>query len=122
MRQSYLEMHGAGNRIVVIDRRSASTPAAAADALSALTAGGVKFDQLMWLEAAEDPAHAGRYRVFNVDGSEVEQCGNGARCLVRAISGRGGLSGRSRRFCRNRLIALEQRPVGPADRACPAVR
>jgi diaminopimelate epimerase len=90
MRQSYLEMHGAGNRIVVIDRRSASTPAAAADALSALTAGGVKFDQLMWLEAAEDPAHAGRYRVFNVDGSEVEQCGNGARCLVRAISGRGG--------------------------------
>lgn len=86
MRQSYLEMHGAGNRIVVIDRRSATTPVDASDALDALNAAGVAFDQLMWLEAAADPAHAGRYRVFNVDGSEVEQCGNGARCLVRAIA------------------------------------
>jgi diaminopimelate epimerase len=51
---------------------------------------GVEFDQLMWLEAAEEPAHAGRYRVFNVDGSEVEQCGNGARCLVLPLARHGG--------------------------------
>ena len=92
MRLKYLEMHGAGNRIVVVDRRHAPAPAAVDDALRALTAAGLRFDQLMWLEAPHDQAHAGRYRVFNIDGSEVEQCGNGARCVVRAITP-GGATG-----------------------------
>lgn len=86
MRLSYLEMQGAGNRIVVVDRRAAGGRVNVSDVLSGLAGNGLAFDQLMWLEAPADPAHAGRYRVFNVDGSEVEQCGNGARCLARALT------------------------------------
>lgn len=105
MRLSYLEMHGAGNRIVVVDRRHGPASGSVADVLRALTASGLRFDQLMWLEAPDDSTHAGRYRVFNVDGSEVEQCGNGARCVVRAIF----LDGYS-----DRDLVLES-PAGPVE-------
>jgi diaminopimelate epimerase len=44
----------------------------------------------MWVSRAEDPAHAARYRVFNADGSEVEQCGNGVRCVVRVLTRESG--------------------------------
>ena len=40
------------------------------------------FDQLMWLSPAREPGSALAYRVFNADGSEVEQCGNGVRCVA----------------------------------------
>ena len=43
---------------------------------------GVGFDQALMLEPPRDPAHRVFYRVFNSDGTEVEQCGNGARCIA----------------------------------------
>jgi len=44
----------------------------------------------MWVEASDDPAIAARYRVFNSDGSEVEQCGNGVRCVASHLANESG--------------------------------
>ena len=41
----------------------------------------------MWVTMAKDPTHLASYRVFNADGSEVEQCGNGVRCVARILAG-----------------------------------
>jgi diaminopimelate epimerase len=46
---------------------------------------GVGFDQLLVVEAPYDPETDFHYRIFNADGSEVEQCGNGARCFARFV-------------------------------------
>ncbi len=48
---------------------------------------GVGFDQLLILEETEQPGLAAFYRIFNSDGSEVEQCGNGVRCIARYLAG-----------------------------------
>jgi diaminopimelate epimerase len=79
----FTKMHGAGNDFVVIDRRRASAPLdlamvrAMADRHS-----GVGYDQLLTLETADAPGYAARYTIYNADGSQAEQCGNGVRCLV----------------------------------------
>jgi diaminopimelate epimerase len=46
---------------------------------------GVGFDQLLLVEPPSNPDVDFRYRIFNADGSEVEQCGNGARCFARFV-------------------------------------
>ena len=46
---------------------------------------GVGFDQLLIVEPPQNPDVDFRYRIFNSDGSEVEQCGNGARCFARFV-------------------------------------
>ncbi|MFP5384071.1 MAG: diaminopimelate epimerase, partial [Gammaproteobacteria bacterium] len=50
---------------------------------------GVGFDQLLVVEPPDSPEADFRYRIFNADGGEVEQCGNGARCFARFVRGRG---------------------------------
>jgi len=50
---------------------------------------GIGFDQLLIVEAATQEQVDFRYRIFNADGSEVEQCGNGARCFARFVYDRG---------------------------------
>lgn len=50
---------------------------------------GVGFDQLLWVGPPTSPEADFDYRIFNADGSEVGQCGNGARCLARFIFERG---------------------------------
>ena len=50
---------------------------------------GVGCDQLLVVEPARTPGVDFRYRIFNADGGEVEQCGNGARCFVRFVHDRG---------------------------------
>lgn len=79
-----MKMHGTGNRILVIDNRDAGISPPAEDRLRQLgdTSTGPGFDQLMWLEQTASPETVASYRVFNADGSEVEQCGNGLRCLA----------------------------------------
>jgi diaminopimelate epimerase len=47
---------------------------------------GIGFDQLLWLEAPKRAGDDIHYRIFNTDGSEAEQCGNGARCIARLIA------------------------------------
>jgi diaminopimelate epimerase len=50
---------------------------------------GIGFDQLLQIEPATSPAADFRYRIFNRDGSEVEHCGNGARCFAKYVHDKG---------------------------------
>lgn len=95
MRLSFTKMHGAGNDFAVIDAtRAPFTLDEAARRRLGDRRFGIGFDQLLVIEPATDDADF-RYRIFNADGSEAEQCGNGARCVARFIRER-GLSGASR--------------------------
>jgi len=90
MKLRFTKMHGLGNDFVVIDATRAPvdlTPArvkAIADRHF-----GVGCDQLLVVEPASRADVDFRYRIFNADGGEVEQCGNGARCFVRFVHDRG---------------------------------
>ncbi len=90
MHVAYFEMHGAGNRILVVDRRDDDLSPPSGDRVRQLAndSTGPVFDQLMWVMRAQDAQNDARYRVFNSDGSEVEQCGNGVRCVARVLAGK----------------------------------
>jgi diaminopimelate epimerase len=85
-------MHGTGNLILVVDQRAENLPPPGPEKLRRLgsNATGPGFDQLLWLGPSDDPSCIASYRVFNADGSEVEQCGNGVRCVARYLSERPG--------------------------------
>jgi len=85
-------MHGTGNQILVVDQRDETTSLPSPEQLREIgnEATGPGFDQLMWVTASDDPAFAASYRVFNNDGSEVEQCGNGVRCVASLLANQGG--------------------------------
>ncbi len=84
MQLAYLKMHGAGNQIVVVDQRQSNLPPPSAAELRRMgdEKTGPGFDQLMWVGPARDGSMSASYRVFNADGSECEQCGNGVRCIA----------------------------------------
>jgi len=88
MRIPYRKMHGTGNLILIVDQRAAKLPVPDAEKLRELgsEATGPGFDQLIWLTPADNGTSVARYRVFNSDGSEVEQCGNGVRCVARYLA------------------------------------
>lgn len=88
MQVAYFKMQGTGNRILVVDRRRDDLPPPGASRLRELGSDteGPGFDQLMWVSSSSDPQYEARYRVFNADGSEVEQCGNGVRCVARLLA------------------------------------
>jgi len=86
----FSKMHGLGNDFVVLDgiRQAVSLTPEQLRYLADRNF-GVGCDQILLVEA---PSQAGvdfRYRIFNADGSEVEQCGNGARCFVRFVHEQG---------------------------------
>lgn len=82
----FTKMQGLGNDFMVIDAVHQSFYANAEQIQAwADRHFGVGFDQLLIVAKATDSAADFRYRIFNADGSEVEQCGNGARCLARFI-------------------------------------
>ena len=83
MRIEFLKMQGLGNDFLVFDAP------AAADSLDggklralADRRTGIGFDQALMLESPRDASNRVFYRVFNSDGTEAEQCGNGARCIA----------------------------------------
>ncbi|MEO7404691.1 MAG: diaminopimelate epimerase [Burkholderiales bacterium] len=82
----FTKMHGAGNDFVVIDciSQRVNMTRALARAIADRHR-GVGCDQLLLVESAPSPDVDFRYRIFNADGGEVEQCGNGARCFVRFV-------------------------------------
>ena len=83
-------MHGAGNDFVVVDATSKPfTLDAAQIRLLADRRLGVGCDQVLVVEAGDRSGVDFRYRIFNSDGGEVEQCGNGARCFVIFVRHRG---------------------------------
>lgn len=89
MQLPYVKMSGTGNRILVIDNRRLRSVIPSQAELKRLgdEASGPGFDQLMWLLPAESSDALAAYRVFNRDGTQVEQCGNGLRCVARYLGG-----------------------------------
>ncbi len=90
MRIEFSKMQGLGNDFLVFD-----APVAAAGVLDPLRLRaladrrtGVGFDQALMLEAPRNPQSRAFYRIFNSDGTEVEQCGNGARCIASLLVSR----------------------------------
>src|SRR3989338_6278744 len=89
MKIPFTKMHGLGNDFVVINNL---------DRIFSLTAEqirrmadrytGIGFDQLLLIEPPLTPDVDFHYRIFNADGGEVAQCGNGARCFARYVSER----------------------------------
>ncbi len=76
-------MHGLGNDFVVIDCRSRPLDLTRAEiAQLGDRHTGVGFDQLLTVEPASDLSCAFRYGIYNKDGSEASQCGNGVRCVA----------------------------------------
>jgi diaminopimelate epimerase len=90
MKLTFVKMHGLGNDFVVLDGiRQAIELTPAQLRLLADRHFGVGCDQILLVEAARQPGVDFRYRIFNADGGEVEQCGNGARCFVRFVHEQG---------------------------------
>jgi diaminopimelate epimerase len=90
MKLNFTKMQGAGNDFVVID--CVTKPVQLTTAQIQHIANrffGVGCDQLLMVESTSTPNVDFRYRIFNADGGEVEQCGNGARCFVRFVSEKG---------------------------------
>ncbi|UOO82831.1 diaminopimelate epimerase [Uruburuella testudinis] len=86
----FTKMHGLGNDFMVVDGINQQfDPRQAPLTRWADRHTGVGFDQLLLVEKAASDAVDFRYRIFNADGSEVEQCGNGARCFVRFVLDKG---------------------------------
>ncbi len=88
MQVSFRKMHGAGNDFLIIDQRKGGQDTPAPEVIQKLAERrtGVGFDQLMWIESPRDVESVAFYRVFNADGREVEQCGNGVRCVAWVIA------------------------------------
>ncbi|HYK15059.1 MAG TPA: diaminopimelate epimerase [Burkholderiales bacterium] len=86
MRLKFTKMHGLGNDFVVLDATRAPL-ALDRDQLRFLADRhfGIGCDQILQVEPPRSPDTDFYYRIFNADGGEVEQCGNGARCFVRFV-------------------------------------
>ncbi len=90
MRLRFTKMHGQGNDFVMIDgvRQPFALDTGQIRALADRHR-GVGCDQVLVVESSDDAAADFRYRIFNADGGEVEQCGNGARCFARFVRDEG---------------------------------
>lgn len=110
MRVEFAKMHGLGNDFMVIDAAQAPPPGAAQVRAWADRRTGVGFDQLLLFKRAARATFA--CRVFNADGSEVGQCGNGMRCVAARIW-QSGLAPAGRLSLRAGGRVMRARPVAP---------
>ncbi|MDD2893494.1 MAG: diaminopimelate epimerase [Halothiobacillaceae bacterium] len=90
MRLPFVKMHGLGNDFIVLDGvRQSIILSSEQIRFLADRHFGIGCDQLLLVEPTHNPNALFRYRIFNADGSEVEQCGNGARCFARFVRDEG---------------------------------
>jgi diaminopimelate epimerase len=96
MRIEFLKMQGLGNDFLVFDAPAAAGTHLDSSRLRALADRhtGIGFDQALMLESPRDAGSRVFYRIFNSDGAEVEQCGNGARCIAALLYARAPELGR----------------------------
>ncbi|HKD56618.1 MAG TPA: diaminopimelate epimerase [Hyphomicrobiaceae bacterium] len=88
------KMNGLGNEIVIVDLRGSTRQLEQEEVRSIAARPASRFDQMMVLCDARDPSTEAYVRIYNCDGTEVEACGNGMRCVgwfVAKITGRTGL-------------------------------
>lgn len=80
-------MHGTGNQILIVDQRVENRRPPGIEKIREWgnEQSGPGFDQMMWISSSDNALSVASYRVFNTDGSEVEQCGNGVRCVARYL-------------------------------------
>ncbi len=105
MRFEFTKMHGLGNDFIVLDApaRDGLTLSPAQWRQLADRHRGIGFDQALVLEPPRNDDTLAYYRIFNANGGEVEQCGNGVRCLAELLRRRG--------LARNGRLQLES-PAG----------
>jgi diaminopimelate epimerase len=90
MQLEFTKMHGAGNDVIVFDApRDGRLPSAEQWRALSDRHKGIGFDQAMVIEPPRRPGTQAYYRIFNADGGEVEQCGNGVRCVAAFLLRRG---------------------------------
>jgi diaminopimelate epimerase len=90
MRVDFTKMHGLGNDFIVLDAPAGKfAPAREFWQRLAARRTGIGFDQALVLEKPRQPGTAAFYRIFNSDGAEAEQCGNGVRCIAALLNRRG---------------------------------
>jgi diaminopimelate epimerase len=90
MKLKFTKMHGAGNDFIVIDAVNQQVDLSPEQwARLADRRFGIGADQILIVERPTDEGCDFRYRIFNSDGGEVEQCGNGSRAFVRFVSDKG---------------------------------
>ncbi|MBI3713946.1 MAG: diaminopimelate epimerase [Burkholderiales bacterium] len=90
MKLKFTKMHGAGNDFIVIDAIHQTINFSAEQwRFLADRRFGIGADQILVVESSSDPAIDFRYRIYNADGGEVEQCGNGSRAFVRFVVDKG---------------------------------
>ena len=86
----FTKMHGLGNDFMMVDllsQRGHFDPTTIRELSDRKT--GIGFDQLLTVTAPDDPEADFRYTIYNADGSEAEQCGNGACCFLRFVRDQG---------------------------------
>jgi diaminopimelate epimerase len=100
MQLEFTKMHGTGNDFVVIDLISQHYKLRPRDVRKLADRHfGIGCDQVLVVEAPQNPQVDFRYRIYNADGKEVEQCGNGARCFARFV--------REKKLTGKRVISVE---------------
>ncbi len=103
----FTKMHGLGNDFVVID--AITQEVQVTEALARRMADrrfGIGCDQVLVVEPPTDPDVDFNYRIFNADGGEVEQCGNGARCFAKFVRDR-RLTGKHRILAQTKAGVLQ---------------
>ncbi len=114
----FTKMHGAGNDFIVINGIDQDLTNITSEQWKKLAHRqfGIGADQILLVEKAIRPDADFRYRIFNADGGEVEQCGNGSRCFVRFVLDQ-GLSNKNplRVELAHTVLTLKSYPDGQAE-------
>jgi diaminopimelate epimerase len=114
----FTKMHGAGNDFIVLNGITQDLSGITRKQWQALAHRqfGIGADQILLVEKATHPDADFRYRIFNADGGEVEQCGNGSRCFVRFVLDQ-GLSTKNplRVEVAHTILTLKSHPDGQVE-------